>query len=79
MALDTLTAEELVIMPELSKELREYKDVFSTEEVGKLSLHEGRNYAIKTTSEPPFGLLYNLSNTELAALRSYLNNTLTKG
>ena len=66
-------------MPKLSKELREYKDVFSTKEVGKLSLHKGRNYAIETTLEPPFSLLYNLSNTELAALRSYLNNTLIKG
>ena len=78
MTLDTLTTEELVIIPELSKELREYKDMFSTKEVGKLPLYKGRDHAIKTTSEPPFGLLYNLSNTELAALRSYLDNTLVK-
>ena len=65
-------------MPELFKKLREYKDVFSTKEVGKLSLYKGRNYAIKTTLESPFSLLYNLFNTELAALRSYLNNTLIK-
>ena len=78
MTLNTLTVEELVIIPELSKELREYKDVFSTEEVGKLPLYKGRDHAIKTTSEPPFSPLYNLSNTELAALRSYLNDTLIK-
>ena len=79
MALDILTVGELVIIPELFKKLREYKDVFSIKEVGRLSLYKGRNYTIKTTLEPPFGLLYNLSNTKLAALRSYLNNALVKG
>ena len=65
-------------MPELSKELREYKDVFSIKEVGKLSLYKGRDYTIKTTLKPPFSLLYNLSNTELTALRNYLDNALAK-
>ena len=52
--------------------------MFSIKKAEKLSLYEGRNYVIKTTSEPPFNLLYNLSNTELTALRSYLNNALIK-
>ena len=52
--------------------------MFSTEEVGKLSLYKGRDYTIETTSESSFSLLYNLSNTELAALRSYLDDTLIK-
>ena len=53
--------------------------MFSTEEVGKLPSHEGRDYAIETIAEPPFGPLYNLSNIELAALRNYLDDALTKG
>ncbi len=65
--------------PQLPKELQEYKDVFSTEEAGQLPSHEGRNHAIETTAEPPFGPLYNLSNTELAALREYLDDALAKG
>ena len=65
--------------PALPKQLEEYSDVFSTEEAGKLPSHEGRDHAIETTAEPPFGPLYNLSNTELAALRSYLDDALAKG
>ena len=73
------TAGDQAAVPELPKGLREYADVFSTEEAGKLPSHEGRDHAIETTSEPPFGPLYNLSNTELAALRSYLDDALAKG
>ena len=65
--------------PNLPEELREYEDVFSTEEAGRLPSHEGRDHAIETTAEPPFGPLYNLSNTELAALRTYLDDALAKG
>ena len=65
--------------PELPEQLKEYEDVFSTEEAGRLPPHEGRDHAIETTAEPPFGPLYNLSNTELAALRSYLDDALQKG
>ena len=63
----------------IPKELEEYADVFSIEEAGKLPSHEGRDHAIETTAEPPFGPLYNLSNTELAALRNYLDDALAKG
>ena len=59
--------------------LKDYADVFSNEEAGKLPSHEGRDHAIETTAEPPFGPLYNLSNTELAALRGYLDDALAKG
>ncbi len=59
-------------------ELKEYKDVFSTESVNKLLLHEDHNHAIEITAESSYESLYNLSNTELATLRQYLNNILAK-
>ena len=62
----------------LPDKLKEYKDVFSTEEAGHLPSHKGQDYAIETTAEPPFGLLYNLSDIELAELRRYLNDALAK-
>ena len=65
--------------PSLPKELSGFKDVFSTEEAGKLPSHVGHDHAIETTAEPPYGPLYNLSNTELAALRAYLDEALAKG
>ena len=65
--------------PKLLDKLKEYKNVFLTEEAGRLPSHKSRNHAIKTTTEPPFGPLYNLSNIELAELRHYLNDALAKG
>ena len=65
--------------PKLPDELKEYGNVFSTEEAGRLPSHEDRSHAIKTTAEPPFGPLYNLSNIELAELRRYLDDALAKG
>ena len=64
--------------PQLPDKLKEYEDVFSTEEAGRLPSYEGRDHAIETTTEPPFGPLYNLSNTELAGLRRYLDDALAK-
>ena len=65
--------------PKLPEELREYEDVFSTEEVDRLPSHEERDYAIETTAKPSFDSLYNLSNIELATLRTYLDDALAKG
>jgi len=59
-------------------ELKEYEDVFSTESVDKLLLHEDHNHAIEITAELSYESLYNLSNTELATLRQYLDNVLAK-
>ncbi len=58
--------------------LKEYKDVFLTENAGKLSLHEDHDHAIKIIAESSYELLYNLSNIKLATLRQYLNDVLTK-
>ena len=66
-------------IPKLSKELREYEDVFSIEEVDRLPSHEERDYVIETTAKSSFDSLYNLSNIELATLRTYLDDVLAKG
>jgi len=58
--------------------LKEYEDVFSAESANKLSLHEDHNHAIEITAESSYELLYNLSNTELATLRQYLDDVLAK-
>jgi len=50
-------------------ELKEYEDVFSTESVDKLLLHEDHNHAIKIIAKSLYELLYNLLNTELMILR----------
>ncbi len=59
-------------------ELKEYKDVFLTESINKLLLHEDHDHAIKITAELSYESLYNLSNTKLVTLRQYLNNVLAK-
>ena len=68
-----------VTIPKLPLELREFKDVFSTQEVGRLAPYEGYDYTIETIGEPPYRPLYNLSNTKLAVLRNYLDDALAKG
>jgi hypothetical protein len=50
-------------------ELKEYKNVFLTESINKLSLHEKHDHAIEITAKSSYDLLYNLSNTELVTLR----------
>jgi len=59
-------------------ELKEYKDVFSTESVNKLLLHEDHDHAIEIIAESLYESLYNLSNTELMTLRQYLDDVLAK-
>ena len=60
------------------EKLREYEDVFSIKEVGRLSSHEERDHVIETIAKSSFDSLYNLSNTELATLRIYLDDVLAK-
>ena len=59
-------------------ELKEYENVFSTESVDKLFLHENYDHAIKIIAKSSYELLYNLLNTELATLRQYLDDVLAK-
>ncbi len=58
--------------------LKEYEDVFLTESVNKLLLHEDHDHAIEITAESSYESLYNLLNTKLATLRQYLDDVLTK-
>ena len=62
----------------LSEKLREYEDVFLIEEVDRLPSHEECDYVIETIAKSSFDSLYNLSNIELATLRTYLNDVLAK-
>jgi len=59
-------------------ELKEYENVFSIESADKLSLHKDHDHAIKIIAKSLYESLYNLLNTELAILRQYLNDVLTK-
>jgi hypothetical protein len=59
-------------------ELKEYKDVFSIENVDRLSLHEEYDHAIEITVKSLYDSLYNLLNTKLTTLRQYLNDVLAK-
>ncbi len=65
-------------MQTLLIELKDYEDVFLTESVDKLLLHEDHDHAIEITAKSLYESLYNLSNTELATLRQYLNDVLAK-
>jgi hypothetical protein len=69
---NTLETQTLLV------ELKEYEDVFSTESINKLLLHEDHDHAIEITAKSSYESLYNLSNTKLAILRQYLNDVLAK-
>ncbi len=65
-------------MQTLFVELKEYEDVFLTESVDKLLLHEDHDHAIEITAKLLYESLYNLSNIKLATLRQYLDDILAK-
>ena len=57
-----------------------YADVFSNENASILPAHNKLDHAIETKNgEPPFGPLYNLSQSELQVLRTYLKESIKKG
>lgn len=66
---------------EVPRELLEYTDVFSNERAGVLPALKQGDHAIEIEDgkEPPYRPLYNLSQTELAELRRYLEDSLQKG
>ena len=59
----------------------DFLDLFEKKEADKLPPHRPIDHTIplKPNTEPPFGRLYNLSETELIALREYLHENLKKG
>jgi len=42
-------------------------------------MNRSSDHAIKTTGDPPYGPIYNLSVNKLKVLREYLNDALAKG
>jgi len=63
----------------LSQQYNKYMNVFSEENVDKLSSHQDHDHVIETEKhELSYDLLYNLSETELQVLREYLDNVLVK-
>jgi len=66
-------------MSTLSQQYNKYTDVFSEENVDKLSSHQDYDHVIETKRhESLYNSLYNLSKTELQVLREYLDDVLTK-
>ena len=70
--------------PDLStipSEYHEFADVFSKKEADKLPEHRPYDHTIplQNGATPPFGGVYNLSETELSVLRKYLDDNLRKG
>ena len=67
-------------MLSLLKKYAEYENVFSVENADILFSHKVTNHTIDLNErESLYDLLYNLFNTELRVLRTYLNNVLMKG
>ena len=66
---------------QLPDSLRNYLDVFSAANAEKLAPHRDIDLAIELHpgKEPPYGPIYPLSQTELAALREFLEENLAKG
>jgi len=63
----------------LSQQYNKYIDVFSEENVSKLSSYQDHDHVIKTERHKSlYDSLYNLSKTELQVLREYLDNILMK-
>ena len=68
------------VAPTLPEEYCKYADMFSVENAGLLLAHKVSDHAIDLDGkDPPYGPLYNLSNTELGVLQTYLDNVLAKG
>ena len=64
----------------LSKKYAEYENVFSVENADILFSHKVTDHIIDLNErEPLYDSLYNLFNTELEVLRTYLNDALVKG
>ena len=76
-----LSSESLILTSQLPKCLRNYLDVFLASNAKKLASHCNIDLAIELQpgKEPLYRLIYSLSQTELAALRDFLEENLAKG
>ena len=70
-----------LLASKLPESLQDYSDVFSDSNAKKLAPHRDIDLAIELQpgKEPPYGPIYPLSQTELAALREFLEENLAKG
>jgi hypothetical protein len=73
-----LTPEELEALPQ---EYHDLKAVFSKADSERLPEHRPYDIGIDMVpgSKPPFGPIYNLNTQELATLKQYIDESLTKG
>ena len=63
----------------LPEYFRNYTSIFSSKKAGRLALYKSYNYTIELKEgEPFYSPFYNLLTIELAVLRRYLNDNLTK-
>ena len=80
---DTLAAATTDDTPTVPPRYSDFADVFSEEEANRLPEHGPQDHAIEIDPEasgsPPWGPLYNLSATELKALRENIAENLKKG
>src|SRR6202035_2154879 len=75
-ATDKKTLEEMV-----PPEYHDFLDVFSEDVTRELPPHRPYDHAIELEdgAKPPVGRVYNMSETELKALKDYLDDMLGKG
>ena len=67
--------------PAVPKPYRDLEGVFSKEKANELPVSSPYNHEIKLEGDrqPPYGLIYPLSTSELHVLREYLHDNLAKG
>jgi hypothetical protein len=77
----THVTKAIPLIDKLPTCLKPYLDVFSIDNTKKLAPYRDVDLAInlRLGKEPPYSLLYPLSQTELAALREFLEEYLAKG
>ena len=74
------SGEKVKVAKTLPEKMKDFADVFSKENAGKLPPLKAGDHAIELDGrDPPYGPIYNLSNNELAELRRYLDEALQKG
>ena len=78
----SMSPEERTIFDKIvPPQYHDYTDVFAEREAEHLPPHRPYDHTIdlEPNTQPPFGPIYSLSETELHALREYLNDNLRKG
>ena len=76
----TPTSREKTSTTSILEQYKEFEDVFQKKSADMLPEHRPYDCAIdlQEGAQPPFGPIYNLSQTELAELRKYIDENLTK-